>query len=131
MAYIAGKNGKVTVAGTELSITKWEVEDKTEKVDRTNSQTGGYKKSASSVKSATGTISCHWDGAANPMDSPGIYAGAEVAIKCYLSGTSGPHYDFPTALVESSKMSVEIEGGVDIEFSFDANGTFTRPAGSV
>lgn len=131
MAMIAGKDGKVTVAGTELAMTKWEVDDKIEKVNRTNAKTGGYSKSAAGPKSATGTVSCHWEGDANVMDAPGIYPGAVVAIKCYISGTSGPYYDFPTALIESSKMTTEIEGGVDFEFSFDANGTFTDPAGSV
>lgn len=129
--FITGKDGKVTVEGTEIPITKWDAEGKAELIDRTNSKSAGHMQYGVGLKSCSGSCEAHWDGGNNMMDAPGIIEGANVALRCYLAGTSGPYLDVPEALVESVKPTLAINGGVDFTFSWKANGTFTWPTGNV
>jgi len=129
--FITGKNGKVTVEGTDIPISEWSAEGKADLVDRTNSQSNGKKKYGVGLEECSGTVKLHWDGDANPMDTPGIYQGADVALHCYISGSSGPYLNVASALIESVKPSVNISGGVDLEFTWKSNGDFTWPTGSV
>lgn len=131
MAFITGKNGKVTVDAVDIPITEWSADGKADLVDRTNSQSSGKKTYGVGLEECSGSVKCHWDGAANTMDTPGIFQGADVALKCYISGSSGPYLNVASALIETVKVMAAIAGGVDIEFSWKSNGAFTWPTGSV
>ena len=125
MAALSGKNGKVRINGATLKVTEWAAHVKTQKLDQTNSESGGYGEYLGGVADADVTLRGNFEVATTPLTAypPGAALANTVL---YLDGTSGPQFDC-TLFVETFRYTTPTRGLVTIEITGNSTGVFTFP----
>lgn len=133
---LSAKNAKVRVGaggGAVFTAKKWRVTPKTGMADTTNFEGNGYGEGIGTIIEADIEITeADWDGNANPYDgppSPDLQPGNIVEVTLYISGTGGPSWSFPTALVLEAPNDADVRGTVKISAKLYGNGEFTYPTG--
>ena len=129
---LSAKNAKVRVNGSTLYAVKWDVDPTSDMLDISNFEGGGYRNFIEGLKQATVTVEGWWDGGANPFDVPlSIKNGSILTnFRCYVSDTTGPYWDFPSAIVEGTPMSADVGMEIKWRFTVRAKGTYTFPTGN-
>jgi hypothetical protein len=129
MTFTSGKDGKATVNGTELPITRWNAAPALELVDFRNSKTGSFTDFEDTFKDLRVTIEVDWDVDQQPFAAPfGLLLGALLTnVKLYVKGLTGPFWSLPSAKVVNTPQSVEVAGRVTTSFEIRAKGSFKSP----
>ena len=126
MAYKMGKDGSVVVGSTTLCVKSWKAKDQTEKVDVTNTCSGGKREVQGSISHVEFTIEADWDETTHPfVNPPNIKSGETVAIELYIDVNDSPTFDIPTAFIESVDVDLSVEGVVKYTLSGQSSGTYT------
>ena len=125
----SGKNGKATVNGTELAITRWAVDPTTEIARFRNSRTGGFDQKDGQFQNATFSIGIDYDFDQSPFGAPlNITAGTQLTdVRLYLDTTTGPHWYFPSAIVTGIPQSLDVGGRIETTINGENDGTFSPP----
>jgi len=126
----SGKTGTATINGTELAVTDWSVTPGVEIVRFRNSRTGTYDQKEGTFRDASGTISFDYDFDQSPWGAPlSLEEGDTVTnVRLYLNGTSGPYWEFPSAVITGTPQSLSTAGKITTSINFENSGVFTRPA---
>lgn len=130
--FFSGKNGKVTVNGTELLITGWKVEPEAERHDVTHTGSSGFGNIITSIKRAKFTIEMNWNAQQNPLDDPpNLVEGATITnVKCYLDGLTSPFWLFSSAKVLTNPVESKVGDVTKITVNCESDGSYTRPTGN-
>lgn len=128
----SAKNAKVRIGAATFTAKVWNVVNKSDKLDTTNFESGGYETSTFGIESAEVSIEADWDGAANPFDSPpALTPGASVStVKLYLNDTTGPYWSFPTLNLFEANCTANVRETLKISIKGSGHGTFVRPTGA-
>jgi hypothetical protein len=106
MAVQPGYIGKVFANGIELPSTGYEITDKANAKDVSNTRDG--RKRIATLPDAEGSIKLYWDEAQQPTNNPpNLRKGTELTFQCY---TSVGKFFLWTGLVDEVTISSEIEG---------------------
>lgn len=132
MRPLSAKNAKVRIDGAVFTAKSWSVVPKTDKIDTTNFEGGGFAQSIHGIESCEVSVEADWDGDANPFDSPpNVQPNVElVNVRLFISQTTGPCWVFPLLNVFEAPNSANVREAVKISFKAEGNGTFTYPTGS-
>ena len=124
----SGKDGKISVGGTDINVTKWSLRLTEESLETTHSGSGGYKDSIGGIKSAEGSFEADWDALAIPTaNPPNLVIGVEPAyIRLYVDATK--YYLFTHCRITSMEPSSESKGKVSYSCTFESTGSWTEPA---
>lgn len=129
----AGYLGRIQAAGVNLKLKKWSVKDRSEDQDTTNFESGGYEEGIGGVTGADVTFSGDWNAGQNPFDSPPALIPGTIITNCYLyiNKLETQFYLFANLRIIDCTIATEVPGKATYECSAKADGTFTRPTGSV
>lgn len=111
--FLSGKNGRAAINGSVVKIKRWKVDPKAEKIDITNSISGGYGEPIG------GIVECDWEfdfdyyvtSAPFNLAPPGTYI-SNVVFNIGDPGLS-TFWQFPVALVESGSCESRVRGKVE------------------
>jgi hypothetical protein len=131
MAFLHGKTGRVTAAGSTLEITKWTADHEIPGVEVTNSESGGFQEmlAGGGIAKLSGTVEADFDAAASPYASPpDLMGGSLVALELYTA-QGGSKYAC-SAHIDKVSMTLEVRStnAVSYSFTFQSSGTITDPA---
>jgi hypothetical protein len=144
--HLNGIGGNVTgqVSGGSLitfGVTKWTGKISVDKLDRTNSASGGYKESIPGNAVFSGSFEAYADNDQLP-DIAGtnvfrphrhLSGGTSDTTKYYVAmtltlGNSGKKYTLSTASIFDLEVTSETANGVTFTGNFESSGAFTGPA---
>ena len=134
MAAIVGYSGSCTVGASSVGTAKaWSVDITGETVDTTNFASNGWKESVSTLKSWSGTITVNFDGGADSGEAAiiaGLTSGSSVALVLQTGATgSGTAEKFSgSANVTSMPITNDVNGIIEVSFSFEGTGALTLAA---
>ena len=126
--YHNGSDGKVKVqppggsSYIEMAVTKWDLTDKSNNKDVSNSKDG--RKRIPGVPDASGNLSMHFDTANLPSDTttntgPNIRRGSVLQLELIDDGGAGGVDSFRcSAIVDEVKASSEFDGTIDYDVSW-------------
>ncbi len=127
-SYYAGKGSRAQVEATNLRKTDWNVDYKTDKIDTSNFEGGGFDQSIVGLYGADWGISGLWDasGSQQLSDPPGLYPRYDLGdVKLYLNVTAALFWEFTQNTVTSAKNSTQVRDAVKFEAAACANGAFS------
>src|SRR5688572_29255284 len=127
MAFKSGKNGRATVNGSTVKITRWAVDPKGEKLDFTNSESGGFGEYLGGVKDCDWEFDFYYDTGSTPFTL--AQPGETVANVIFFIGDVADNirWIFPVAYVETGHCESRVRGKVEGTLRGCASGTFTKP----
>ena len=131
---IQGYSGSCTVGGTAVAEAKaWSLDVSQETVDTTNFGSSGWKESTPTLKSWSGSITVIFDGGADSGQAnliAGVTSGGTVALVLSTSaGGSGTSEKFSgDAVVTSMPVTNDVNGIIEVSFSFEGTGALTQAA---
>lgn len=133
MQLYSGKDGAVTIAGSEPPITQWSVNPTNELQAFRNSLSGNYTIVEPTFKDATFEINIDYDFDNNPFASPiNIDIGTELTqVKLFLHGKTGDYWHFPKAVVTSTPQELVVDGKITTRLQCRASAAFGRPGNPV
>lgn len=120
--YLTGVNGSVTVDGISVPIMKWQAAHKVDKVDFTNSTSGGAQEVERGIESLNGSFDAVWKAVSG---SPGFRPGNKYPVELFTK--VGQSYTF-TGYIEEISTEVTIKGEVKYTCKFDSSSSITVPA---
>lgn len=124
--FASGHGGYITVGGTRLDVTEWQLNKTARLAEVTNSGSGGVVKRHKIVEDAQFTIQVPWDSENIPDTDISLDVGDEPALVLYV-GDSGKTYSF-TGIVESVQPVVNNQNDiVRMTVTGYANGVVTDP----
>lgn len=129
--YYAAKGSRATVAGVNLYKTDWDVEDKTDPIDTSNFECGGFYQYIIGLEGADYNIKGLWEvGTGQFISPPGLFPRFDLGqVNLYLSVSGSLSWSLPQSVVSSAKNSAAVKDAVKFEAALMANGIFTRPNG--
>lgn len=131
---IKGYNGSCTVGGNSVGSAKaWSLDVTQETVDTTNFGSSGWKESAPTLKSWSGSITVIFDGGDDAGQASliaGVTSGTAVALELLTGATgSGTSEKFAgNAVVTSMPITNDVNGIIEVSFSFEGTGALTQSA---
>lgn len=128
MAFASGKNGRVTIGGSILKVTEWEVSPKVEKLDTTNSESGGTGEYIPGVTDLDFTISFDYNVGNTPAHFSVLAPGLTVAAVLFIRDSSGPSWTISTGLVTDGEVKSSVRGKVSCRVRGCSSGGYTVPA---
>lgn len=128
----SGLTATVTVNGTELPIKNWNVDPGMRIAGTDNSLSGGFiLRAGSGGKTATVSFVTDFDLDSNPFAAPiNLVIGTKLTnLKCYINGTAGLFWNFPSVVVSATPQGVQHEGTdmVNVSVTCVSDGTFAYP----
>lgn len=136
MAPIIGHSGSCTAGGSAVGTAKaWSLDITGETVDTTNFASNGWKESVQTLKSWSGSITVIFDGGDDTGEAAliaGLTSGSSVALVLDTSATgAGTSEKFSgNAIVTSMPVTNDVNGIIEVAFSFEGTGALTL-AGNV
>ncbi len=131
-AYSA-KNSAVRLGSSTLTAKKWTVTEKSDRLDSTNFESGGYAENVNGIRELTFSIELDDNGALSYTDL-GIYAGvifsSSTPLKLYLNGVNGPYWSIPNPFIESIGHNADVKSTLGLTIQGNATGTYSRPTGT-
>ena len=121
---ISGKNGKVTVASTDIGdVTKWSLDLESNNPAYASNSTSGVKKRVAGVKDSSGSIEYKLDSAA----ALPLAAGDTVTLKLYINASK---YYQGDVIIDKVGVVTDIDTGeiVAQTAQFSGNGAWTPPS---
>jgi hypothetical protein len=128
----SGKNALITVNGTNLSTTGWDVQATVKKVEFINSDTGTIAIPVGTTNVATVTLTMDFNFAQSMFGAPiSVYPGALLNnVICYLAGSSGLNWNFTSLFVNGTPQKTESEGKPAQSINCSLAGPYTPPGGT-
>ena len=126
-AFLAGKNGNVTVDGTNVNIEEWDVTDTSNEEETTHSGSNGFMEGIPTILSATGSFKGTWDANANPYDDPPALVPGTFLTNLVLNFDGSASWSFPKAFVQNAQVTNNVRGKIEWVVNFRSDGTFSRP----
>lgn len=129
----AAKGSRIKANGATLNFGEWDTDDKADKLDGTNFESGGQGQGTTGIETVEYNAGGLWDAGKNAYDSPpGIYPQDSFAnLYFYENVTDNVFWLFPLALILSAKNGASVREMVKFSWSGESNGPFTRPTGSI
>lgn len=130
MAAISARKARVTIGGTNLLATKWTVEIKSDEIDVTNFESGGFADYMTTYVDAMVTVDAFYDPANNPHgDPPNILTGNILEdVELWTKTTIvAENFSFPLLLVLSCTVDAAVRDAVRISFTGRNKGPFVYP----
>lgn len=122
---ISGKDGKVAIgANTVVDIGEWSL-DLDSDLQETTAFGDQWKRRVAGVKDATGSFSGRWNvAAANQQEAlqNAFLNSTTVALRLYVDAVK---YYSCTAFIKGMSPSAAVDGVVEQEFTFEADGAVT------
>ncbi len=151
----AAWNSRITIFGQSFAAYRWSVNMKSEDIDATNFEGGGFEEWVSYVGGAgvgnglnvnagalpadRTVVGCDvsaeafWDAAKNPISSIGVLGilpGTRVsAVTFYVNFAISVYWFFPRVKISTVTVDAEVKGGVKFSFTGKSDGPFTVPQG--
>jgi len=126
---ITGHSGSVTVASGSMGNAKaWSLDVTQETVDVTDFDSSGWKESAATLNSWTGSITAIFDasGTAEGALQTGLTGGSSVALELQLGGGAGSYDVYSgNAIITGQSITNDVNGIVEATFSFEGTGALT------
>lgn len=123
------------VGGTPRTLyaTEWEEDESAEELDFSNFESGGYRTRIPGLKNLRMTISGWVDVGANPHDTPLFLNSGQTLtnVGAYYSGTAGPLWLMPSALVVNVRETARVDDMVRYTATLLSKGTYTLPTGNL
>jgi hypothetical protein len=129
----SAKGSRISIGGTALQKSGWEVTDQADDLDTTTFESGGVYQNTVGIEKADWSLRGLWDAGANAYDNPpGLYPRDNLStLNFYENVSDNIFWSFPTATVLSSRNGAEVRQLVTFESAGTNNGSFSRPSGSV
>lgn len=130
----SGKGARVQVEGGNLRMASYETTERTDDLDTTNFESGGYEQGTVGIIGLDWSVRGPWDASTNNFDDPpGFYARDNLGLtKIFPSVTDNTFWNIPESRVLSSSNSAEVKGLVQMAASCKANGQgWSQPTGSI
>lgn len=131
-----GFEGRVFIAGSELCVTQWGVNEIAEEEDTTNSCSAGFNEFDYGHKHCEVTIEGDFDVTRNLWDNPpDLNVSQKYAAKLYLHAApgvgneSGPFWDFPSLGITSCQITTPAKGKLHYSISAKSSGAYSQPTG--
>jgi len=118
--YFAGKTASIVWNSVTLPLSQWSMTLKSEAVDVTNFNSGGFKESIDGLSEAEITASGPYSGA--PL---GVTPGQRAALTVNVNSIGPVGFTFTTAQCTQGKISADVKGAVQCEYTFVSSGTIT------
>lgn len=131
---IIGYSGSCKAGASAVGTAKaWSLDISGETVDTTTFASAGWKESLSTLKSWSGSITVLFDGGADAGEAgliAGLTAGSVVALEFVTAATgAGTAEKFSgNANVTSMPISNDVNGIIEVSFSFEGTGELTLAA---
>ena len=126
---ITGHSGSVTVASGSMGNAKaWSLDVTQETVDVTDFDSSGWKESAATLNSWTGSITAIFDasGTAEGALQTGLTGGSSVSLSLTLGGGAGSYDVYSgSAIITGQSITNDVNGIVEATFSFEGTGALT------
>ena len=124
MAFLSGKEGKVTIGATVVNVTGWTLEETEELLDVAHSGSNCHRVYVPGLKDTTGTITANWNSTSKPTDNPPNFVPGQTLTTLQLElGDSTESIDIDSALVETLSASSDVTGLVTFEVSWKKSST--------
>jgi hypothetical protein len=118
--YYAGKTANIVWNAVSLPLSQWSMTLKSEAVDVTNFNSAGFKESIDGLGEAEITASGPYSG--HPL---GITAGDRQSLTVNVNTTGPIGFTFTTAQCTQAKISADVKGAVQCEYTFVSSGSIT------
>lgn len=131
---IKGFSGSCTIGGDTITQAKaWSLTLSQETTDVTNFSSNGWKESEATLKSWSGSITVIFDGGADAGQASliaGVTSGSTVALVLLTSASgAGTSEKFSgNAIVTSMPITNDVNGIIEVSFSFEGTGALTQAA---
>jgi hypothetical protein len=125
---LAGYNARVSVNGAIVVKADWTFNPTNRGVDATNFEGGGFSDELTSVNRGSGTVKGLWNSADNEFgDPPNIVPGRYLTNLVLYADSSSSEVlvSCPKVRIEATPLHANVEGGIEMEFSFNTRGPFT------
>lgn len=122
--YVAGKDSTATVNGTAMAVEKASYECTVGTDEVTNLNTGGFYASVNTVKKATASVACIYDG----DEPPDFDEGDTIAL--VLAVPSGPGLSGDFNVTKMSYPVVDPKAAVKYSFDVESNGPYIKTGGA-
>jgi hypothetical protein len=128
-----GKDGKVQWGTTILGVKLWEVVERGDDLDTTNTLSQGLDEGLVGVKGCEIRLEMDWDAGKNPHDDPpGIFVRDDGGpVKFWENATDNIFWNFPVVRVLEATNGGPVRGLISYNCRIKSNGAYTPPAGSV
>lgn len=129
----AGFLGRVKATGVNLKLNKWSVTPRSEDIDTTNFESGGYEEGIGGVVGADVTFEGLWDAGQNPYDNPPLLVPGTIITNVYLyiNKNETQFFLFPSLRIIQAPVNVDVPGKSTYSITAKSDGSFTFPSGSV
>lgn len=135
---IAGTDGRISINGTNLNLTKWVIDPQSANIKTTNFESSFNtdstpqmcEESIQGILSTKIDFSGSWDlGQPPTTNPPNLRPGNQLAnSNLYISKNNNKFFSFPLINVLEFKTSNDVEGKVNVDFSGVAVGAWLYPA---
>lgn len=124
---ISAKNAMVRVNGSTVAVKRWMVTAKTDALDITNSEGGGYDDSIAGIVAADITLEFDYDSASPQLSNPPNLAAGQIIsnLILYVNGTSSYKWTFSYALVVESPLDAPVRETLKGSCTLKSKGSFT------
>ena len=126
---IIGHSGSVTVATGAMGNAKaWSLDINQETVDITDFGSSGWKESAATLNSWSGSITAIFDasGTAEGALQTGLTGGSGVALDLQLGDGTGSYDKYSgSAIITGQSVTNDVNGIVEVTFNFEGTGALT------
>lgn len=129
MAFLSGKTGTATFAGTTYKITGWRAREINQLQDVTNGESGGNGEYIAGVSDVEWEVTGDYSTGASPFASGKLNAG-QTGQLTLLQNTGGASWVIQ-AIVEESENTLEVRGKVSFvargKGSWNGSSSYTKP----
>jgi hypothetical protein len=126
---IQGYNGSATVASGAMGNAKaWSLDISQETADITDFGSNGWKESATTLNSWSGSITAIFDasGTAEGALQTGLTGGSTVALDLQLGDGTGSYDKYSgSANITGQSVTNDVNGIVEVTFNFEGTGALT------
>jgi hypothetical protein len=122
--YLAGTDATVTIDGTPMAVTDGNYECTVATDEVTNLNSGGFFSSVNTVKKATASLTCVYDGDAPPDFDEGDTVAIVLAIP------SGPGISGNFNVIKMAWPSISPSAAVKYSFDLESNGSYVKTGGA-
>jgi hypothetical protein len=140
MAFYSAKNARVQINGSNLFAMRWTITAKTDDLDVTNFESGGFGIYFGGIMDADITFDAVWDSVQDPFANPPTIqpaailgngqTGAGATVKFFLDWINlGVFWSFSGILVTSVTQDTDVRGFIKFSVAAkNATGAYTMPA---
>lgn len=140
----AGKESAVVTGGLSLAYSSWDASARGDRNETSNFldyvvATGfAYKEGIINFIECTGTFGGDWDAHHNPVDltadvtPPGLWPRDDLPdTQLYVSIVDITFWNFPYLFITTADVGTDVKGNVTMKSSYNSQGVFHFPTGSV